>query len=69
MRRLTPEEIHRPDGAMTMGADVGAEDVQRTLVLIGLGYLGLVGIAFYLDYKIQMRRARKRHEREDRKET
>lgn len=40
----------------------GAADPQRTLVLIGLGYLGLVGLALYLDYKIQMRRARKRRE-------
>lgn len=37
-------------------------DPQRTLVLIGLGYLGLVVVAFWLDHKIQMRRARKRRE-------
>ena len=37
-------------------------DLERTLVLIGLGYLGLVGLAFYIDFKIQMRRARKRRE-------
>lgn len=38
------------------------DGIQRTLVLIGLGYAALVALAFYADYKIQMRRARKKRE-------
>ena len=41
-------------------------DFQRTLVLIGLGYLGLVSVAIYVDYKIQMLRARKKRKARER---
>ena len=42
--------------------DVTDGDPRRTLTLVGLGYLGLVFLAVYVDYKMKMRRARKREE-------
>lgn len=35
---------------------------KRILALIGIGYAALVCLAFYADYKIHQRRARKREE-------
>lgn len=43
-------------------------DPRKPFILIGLSYLGLVGLALYVDYKIQMRRARKRREAREKKE-
>jgi hypothetical protein len=40
----------------------GPDGLQRIVVLIGIGYAALVTLAFYADYKIQQRRARKRRE-------
>ena len=48
--------------ALAPEAERDLDGVQRVLVLIGLGYAALVCLAFYADYKIQMRRARKRRE-------
>lgn len=43
-------------------------DPRKPFVLFGLGYLGLVFVAFYVDFKIQKRRARKRREKLAQKE-
>lgn len=38
---------------------------EGSLVRLGLGYLGLVCLAFYIDYRMQLRRARKRREKKE----
>ena len=43
----------------------GPDRLQRIVVLIGLGYIALVTVAVYVDYKVQMRRARKRREAQE----
>ena len=50
----TPDFLTESDG--------GLERLKRTLALIGIGYVGLVCLAFYVDHKIQLRRARKKRE-------
>lgn len=40
----------------------GGSDPRRPFVLFGLGYITLCVVAVWLDYKVQMRRARKRRE-------
>lgn len=47
-------------------ADHDVDGFERVLALIAIGYAALVCLAFYADYKIQKRRARKRREREKR---
>ena len=42
------------------------DSLQRILVLIGFGYAGLVALPFYIDSKVQKRRARKRKEARER---
>ncbi len=50
---------------LSKDAEEVADGFQRTFALIGIGYAALVCLAFYADYKIQMRRARKRRERKE----
>ena len=45
-----------------MNEDEMSGDPRGTIVLIGLGYGALVIVAFWLDYKIRKRRARKKRE-------
>ena len=43
-----------------------ASDPRRPIVLFGLGYITLCVVAVWIDFKIQMRRARKRREARER---
>ena len=38
------------------------DSLEGSLVILGLSYLGLVCLMFYVDYRMQIRRARKRLE-------
>lgn len=42
--------------------DAESADPRKPFVLFGLGYITLCVVAVWLDYKVQMRRARKRRE-------
>lgn len=56
------------DIALAHEAERDIDGVKRVLALIGIGYVTLACLAVYADYKIQMRRARKRREQAAKKE-
>jgi len=65
MRRLIPEELlrrHEMETADLLEEGGDFERIRRGVVLFGLGWLGLACLAIYADYRIKMRRARKRRE-------
>lgn len=50
------------DIVIAVEAEGDFDRFRRGVVLFGLAWLGLAVLAVYVDYKIQMRRARKRRE-------
>jgi hypothetical protein len=63
MRQLTSIQVLGSGKDETADLQVnGRESLEGSLVLMGLSYLGLVCLLFYVDYRMQLRRARKRHD-------
>jgi hypothetical protein len=63
MRQLASDRLQLAADAETDGFRSNERgSLEGSLVILGLSYLGLVCLMFYIDYKMQVRRVRKRLE-------